>query len=226
MRIQGPDMIKQRQLFDNIYFFRQIEVGPFHNFTYVLGCPDTKKACLIDPGWETISFLEILKENKFKLEALLLTHNHPDHTQSVEELILEVNPKIYTFKEETHRWSYLSKKIFGLDDNDIISMGNLKLKALYTPGHTQDGLCFIFDNKIFTGDTLFVNGCGRCDLPESSPAKLYDSLYNKLKNLPPNLKVYPGHNYGETPQSTIQEELASNPFLKMKSQEEFIRFRV
>ena len=219
-------MTRQAQLFDNIYFFKQLEVGPFHNFTYVLGCPTTKKACLIDPGWETASFLEILKKNKFKLEALLLTHNHPDHTQSVEELILEKNPKIYTYKEQTEKWSFLSKKVLGVEESDVIEVGELKLKTIYTPGHTKDGLCFILDNKIFTGDTLFVNGCGRCDLPESEPAKLYDSLYNKLKNLPKNLKIYPGHHYGNTPFSTLEEELRSNPYLKMKSQEEFIRFRV
>ena len=162
-------MMDQRQLFDNIYFFRQIEVGPFHNFTYVLGCPTTKKACLIDPGWETASFIEVLKNNKLKLEAILLTHNHPDHTQSVEELILKFNPKIYTYKEEIDRWSFLSKKVFGVGEGENIHIGELNLTTLHTPGHTKDGLCFIVDNKIFTGDTLFVNGCGRCDLPESKP---------------------------------------------------------
>ena len=219
-------MMDQRQLFDNIYFFRQIEVGPFHNFTYVLGCPTTKKACLIDPGWETASFIEVLKNNKLKLEAILLTHNHPDHTQSVEELILKFNPKIYTYKEEIDRWSFLSKKVFGVGEGENIHIGELNLTTLHTPGHTKDGLCFIVDNKIFTGDTLFVNGCGRGDLPESEPANLYDSLYKKLKNLPKNLIVYPGHHYGKTSSSTLEEELKSNPFLKMQSQEEFIRFRL
>ena len=212
-------------LFKNIYFFQQMEVGPFHNFTYVLGCPDTKKACLIDPGWEGQKFLDILKKRKLKLESILITHHHPDQTESVLELILEKNPKIYVHENEIGRWQHLSPKVYGLKDNDTVKVGELNLKALSTPGHTTDSLCFLFDDKLFTGDTLLVGSCGRCDLPESNPSHLYHSLYTKIKSLPQKLQIYPAHHYGKTPSSTLEKEFQSNPFLNMESEEEFIRFR-
>ncbi|MBI2608690.1 MAG: MBL fold metallo-hydrolase [Deltaproteobacteria bacterium] len=214
-----------RQLFKNIYFFEQCEVGPFHSFSYIIGCQNTKKACLIDPGWEPHTFQSILKRAKLKLHSILLTHHHPDQTQAVLDFILENDPFIYLYESQVSEWQHLSHKVKGVKDKDHVEVGHLTFQVHHTPGHTLDSLCFELEDKLFTGDTLQVENVGRCDLPESDATLLYQSLYEKIKSFLPSLKVYPGHHYGPHPHSTLQNEFQKNPYLQFKSLEEFIRFR-
>jgi glyoxylase-like metal-dependent hydrolase (beta-lactamase superfamily II) len=124
-----------------------------------------------------------------------------------------------------HKNSPLPKDI-SCSDSDILSIGNLKLKVIHTPGHSQDSICLLCDDGKFvlTGDTLFVGNCGRTDLPGSSSAELYHSLFDKLSNLEDSLVVYPGHDYGATPTSTIGNEKKTNFVLRPRTEEEFVQF--
>ena len=123
-----------------------------------------------------------------------------------------------------HKNSQLEKDI-EVNDGDLIRVGKLELRVIHTPGHSEDSICLVLDrNFVLTGDTLFVGNCGRTDLPGSSPAEMYSSLHNKLAKLEDGLVVYPGHNYGSSPTSTIAEEKRSNYVLKSRTESEFISF--
>ncbi len=111
-----------------------------------------------------------------------------------------------------------------MNDGDVLKVGNLEIKVVHTPGHCPDSCCFIAEKAIFTGDTLFVGECGRTDLPGSDVKSMHDSLLNKIRNLPDELVVYPGHDYGKTPTSTLGYEKANNYTLKHRTLPEFIRF--
>ncbi|MBS7614878.1 MBL fold metallo-hydrolase, partial [Candidatus Bathyarchaeota archaeon] len=109
-------------------------------------------------------------------------------------------------------------------DGDIIKVGKITLKVIHTPGHTPDSICLLFDKKLVTGDTLFVGECGRTDLSGGNPAEMYNSLFGKLMKLDDDVEIYPGHDYGLKPKSTIGEEKRINYVLEERSLEEFVEF--
>ncbi|MBI2026789.1 MAG: MBL fold metallo-hydrolase [Deltaproteobacteria bacterium] len=213
------------ELFRKIYYFQQVTSSPFHQLSYVIGCQETAKACIIDPSLDYENCVSLLDKNSLKLEALLLTHSHADQLESLLELCLNFDLKIYAHPDGLHKLSYIKAHFISVLEAHKISLGNLTFQAFHTPGHTPDSLCFLLENKLFTGDTLHIGGCGRCDLPQSDPASLYDSLYRKIKSLPMDLKVYPSHHYGIQPTSTLREEFKNNPYLQFSSEEEFILYR-
>ena len=112
-----------------------------------------------------------------------------------------------------------------IQDNTIIELGNLKIKVIHTPGHTPGGVLFLVEDNLFTGDTLFVEGCGRTDLPGSNTKQMYHSL-EKIKSMDENIKIYPGHDYGSMKISTIKHEKENNPYLLAKDEENFINDRL
>jgi glyoxylase-like metal-dependent hydrolase (beta-lactamase superfamily II) len=116
------------------------------------------------------------------------------------------------------------KKDISVEDGDVIRLGTVEIKILHTPGHTSDSICLVVNDAIITGDTLFVGECGRTDLPSGNSADLYDSLFNKIARLDRSLKVYPGHDYGNRPYSTLGHEIDTNYTLKPRSRQEFTRF--
>ncbi|MBI4258634.1 MAG: MBL fold metallo-hydrolase [Thaumarchaeota archaeon] len=194
----------------------QIPVGHMDNFTYVIG--DSGEALIIDPSWDLDKVLDETSKNGLKVVAMANTHHHFDHTKGNKELADRTGAKIYA-----HRSSALPKDV-ALDDGGEIPVGKIKVKVLHTPGHTPDSVCFLVQKNLFTGDTLFVDECGRVDLPGGSSEDLYHTFFDKLLKLDDNVVVYPGHDYGEKPYSTIGEQRKSNYTLKPRSREEFIRF--
>jgi glyoxylase-like metal-dependent hydrolase (beta-lactamase superfamily II) len=123
-----------------------------------------------------------------------------------------------------HKNSQLEKHT-AVSDGDVIEIGSVRLRVLHTPGHSKDSMCLILEGQlIFTGDTLFVGNCGRTDLPGSDPAEMYHSLFDKLAKLDDKLIVYPGHNYGSAPTSTIGREKKTNYVLQQRTKQEFLEF--
>ena len=197
---------------------KQIPVGSMANFTYVIADEKTRAAAVIDPSWDLEKVLDVLKSNDLKLKYIINTHTHFDHVLGNEQLAALTGAKIIM-----HRNSALEKDMT-VDDNDIIQLGNIGIKVFHTPGHSKDGICLLVENKLFTGDTLFVGNCGRIDLPGGSAAELYDSLFGKLAKLDDQIEIYPGHDYGSRPYSTIGEEKRNNYVLKPRTKEEFLLF--
>ncbi|MEO9364862.1 MULTISPECIES: MBL fold metallo-hydrolase [Candidatus Nitrosocaldus] len=194
---------------------RQIKVGRMANFTYIVGDESSKVAAVIDPSWDLEVVMDEIKRNSMRLEYIINTHTHFDHVLGNEQLKALTGAKIVM-----HANSPLDKDV-AVDDNDVIALGNLRIKVIYTPGHSKDSICLLVENKLFTGDTLFVGSCGRVDLPGGDAGELYESL-RRIASLDESIEVYPGHDYGYERYSTIGKEKRSNPVLRVKSKDEFI----
>ena len=204
--------------------FEQIAVGQMQNFSYIIGDENSKEAAVVDPGWEVDKILQTAKEHDLNINKILLTHNHYDHINGVKQLFDATDATIFVHKEDESEIEKLGiKKIKIIRDNEIIEIGKIKVKVLHTPGHSPGSVCYLFDNKLITGDMLFVEAIGRVDLPGGDIEKMFNSL-QKLKELNDDIEVYPGHDYGSKPHSTIGYEKKNNPYMKA-SKEEFFRIR-
>lgn len=190
-------------------FFKQLKLGIMENFSYIIGSEG--EAALVDPGWEYKKLIEACEKENLKIKKILLTHAHYDHAKDLTKLAARTDAEIYVHKSEDIKSKDF--KIRYIKDNDIINVGKIKIKVLHTPGHSSGGVCFLFDKKLISGDTLFVGAIGRVDLPGSSEEDMKQSL-KKLSKLDKDIEVYPGHDYGNKPSSTIGFEKKNNPFLK------------
>lgn len=197
----------------------QISVGQMSNFSYLIIDNEEKETAIIDPSWDLEKILEIIKKNEYKVKYVINTHSHFDHILGNDQIVAITKCKVIQHKNSKE------KHDISVNDGDELKIGKTCLKVLFTPGHSKDSICLIVDSKIIiTGDTLFVGNCGRTDLPGSDPEEMYKSLFEKVYNLDDNLLVYPGHNYGSKPISTIGEEKKTNYVLVPRTKEQFIKF--
>lgn len=199
-------------------FLEQRLIGTMANFGYLIGDPVRKVAAVIDPSFDARILELAARENGYAIETILNTHHHPDHVFDNERLADETGARV-----AAHRLSMVRKDLV-LEDGQILPVGELKVKVVHTPGHSPDSCCFIVSGHVFTGDCLFVGDCGRVDLPGSDPRQMYDSLFNKVRNMDDHLIVCPGHHYGPTARSTIGREKATNHVFQPRSLEEFLEF--
>lgn len=198
-------------------FFKQIKHHG-DNFSYVIADEATKEAAVVDPSFNAETITKILKEQGFQLKFIINTHEHGDHTAGNQDL-----QKVFNAKIAAHKRSKINKQI-SLEDGDTLRLGKTTIKVIHTPGHTPDSICLLINGKLLTGDTLFVGECGRTDLPGGNPKDMYNSLFNKILKLDNTVEVYPGHDYGEFPHSTIGKERKTNYTLEKRTLEEFIEF--
>jgi len=198
----------------------QIPVGSMLNFSYIVYDEKNSIGAIIDPSWDLEKLLVFLEKKNITAKYIINTHTHFDHILGNDHISEITKAEIIQHERSTQ------KKDRSVVDHENISIGELKLEVLYTPGHSEDSICLIVNREsIITGDTLFVGNCGRVDLPGSNPEKMYDSL-SKVANLDDSLVVYPGHNYGSTPTSTILIEKKNNPMLNFKTKEAFLKYMV
>ena len=199
-------------------FFRQVQQHG-DNFSYIIADDTTREAAVVDSSYNAGEITLILKAKHLKLKYIINTHGHSDHTAGNQELHSFFGAKIVA-----HKISRINADT-KVDDGDIIHVGSIPVKVIHTPGHTPDSVCLLVDNqKLLTGDTLFVGECGRTDMPGGNSKSMYDSLFHKLLKLSDDVEVYPGHDYGPKPSSTIGEERRSNYTLEPRSLSEFIEF--
>ncbi|MEZ4704447.1 MAG: MBL fold metallo-hydrolase [Bdellovibrionota bacterium] len=207
------------------YWFLQKEIGPMQNYIYFLGDPSTRKAAVIDPAWDQIEIQRTLDEAGYELECMLITHGHPDHINLVETFAHQNNAKIYMHKDEVPWVRGWKETAIATQDQSEVQIGSLTVKCMHTPGHTEGSQCFLFDQNIVTGDTLFIDGCGRTDLPGGNSKKLYESLSQKIKNLPDTMIMYPGHNYAAHKHIDLGSQKQTNPYLRALTISDFISMR-
>lgn len=188
------------------------------NFIYLIGDPATKACAVIDAGWGANEIIAEAKKAGLTITHILLTHTHFDHSNAAKGLAKKTGAKIYV-----HRLECGDEEGFvPFADGNTINVGGLVIKCLHTPGHTPGSSCFLTDKSVFAGDTLFVDGIGRTDLDGSDPEEMFKSL-KLLSELPDATIVYPGHNYGGEPVSTIGEQRRRNPYLRCRSMGEFLK---
>lgn len=208
------------------------------NFVYLIGDRDRRECVVVDPAWDVAGIAAIAAQDGMKLTGALATHYHPDHVGGsfpglgvVEGIValLETHPmKVHCQKTEAE-WIRKMTGISGSDlelheSGDSLTIGDTWIQLLHTPGHTPGSQCFLVDQKLVAGDTLFLQGCGRTDLPGGDPDEMYRSLHQRLAKLPDDTMLYPGHLYSEEPSATLGETRRSNYVFQMKSLEDWRRF--
>lgn len=201
--------------------FQSLKIGPEKNFCYLLLCPRTLDAALFDPAFEAERVAKWCKKvalengvENLNMKYLIATHGHRDHAGGFPEM-LEIFPqaKVACHADDVYRLRAFGIKVNEpLVDGQSIHVGKIEVKAIHTPGHTEGGCCYHIEDFLLSGDTLFIDQCGRTDLLGASESELYFSL-QKLKKLPPYTIIYPGHDYGPKPFATLKEQLATNPAL-------------
>ena len=187
-------------------------------YTYIIASAKGREAVIIDPVIENVeSYIRILNELDLKLVKVIDTHIHADHVTGASKL-QKVTDCTTLMGEHTPAETVDIK----VKDSEIINIDNLKIKSLYTPGHTSDSYSFLMDNYLFSGDTLLINGTGRTDFQNGSSKDAYNSIFNKLLKLPEETLLYPAHDYKGQTVSTIGREKRSNPRLQVKNVDEYI----
>ncbi len=231
---------------ENLYF-RQVLAGrqvagsdPFasqmRNFMYLIGDPQKREALIVDPAWDVASLLDLAADDGYEVTGALVTHYHPDHVggdlfgtrvQGLATLLERRAVPIYVNKHEADGVKVVTgvseSDLRRVDDGDTVALGEQEVRFLHTPGHTPGSQCFLVGDRLVAGDTLFVQGCGRVDLPGGDPEQMYHTLTGKLAKLPPETVLYPGHDYGPSPTSTIGDELDSNLYMRVRSLEDWRR---
>ena len=214
---------------ESLLYFKQIEIGPMQNFTYLIGDTETREALVVDAAWDIPGVIQIAEQDGFSITKALVTHYHQDHLggefsgyhiQGAAELLEQVKAKVYINKAEA---PFLARLI-GLSESDIVkveggdttNVGNMTVTFIHTPGHTPGSQCFLIENRLVAGDTLFINSCGRVDLPGSSPEDMYHSL-RKLSELSDSTVLYPGHNYSNQPFASLSDQKRHNPYLHLST---------
>jgi len=216
-------------------YLRQAQLGPMANYVYIIGDPAARKAAVIDPAWDVAAICDFVEKEGYEIDKILITHYHPDHLggrmmgQSIEgaaQMLERVKAKVYVNKHEAEG----VKQVAGLSDSDLVKVdagdvfkiGDMDVKFLHTPGHTPGSQCFLADGNLISGDTLFVNSCGRVDLPGSDPEAMYHSLNQTLKKLDDSTVVYPGHAYSSESNSTIGKQKRTNMYMRFETLDDFL----
>ena len=213
---------------DDELIVEQIQIGPMANFTYLVGSRSSREVAVVDPAWEVDGILDRINEQGYTLTAALATHYHPDHIgggmgghsiAGVTQLLERSPVKVYAHRDEAAG----VRKVTGISESDLVkvdsgdklTVGAIEIEFLHTPGHTPGSQCFRIKNTLVSGDTLFIDGCGRVDLPGSDSEQMFRSL-QKLKALPDETLLLPGHNYSNVPNATMGEAKQVNAYLAVR----------
>jgi hydroxyacylglutathione hydrolase len=195
----------------------QVRIGR-DNFSYIIYDESSKKAAIVDPGFGEGQLEKEIRSRDLSVEYIILTHHHADHTAGAVSLRNFYGARILAHEKDALMIRGVDLTLF---DGEIIKIGEVDVEIVHTPGHTPGGICLLVEKKfILTGDTLFIDECGRCDLPGSSLSDMFHSL-KKLGSLPDELVVYPGHDYGPKPSDTLGNQKRTNYTMKARSVEEF-----
>lgn len=195
--------------------FEQVATGGCQS--YLIGCGETCSAALIDPEIRQIDRYQTLAtRDGLRIRFVIDTHTHADHFSAARQLGEMLGVPVVMHRESPAAFATLR-----LDDGDMLAIGQLRVRAIHTPGHTRDSMCLVTEDRVFTGDTLLIGATGRTDLPTGDPDALYDSLFHKVLKLDPALKVYPAHDYKGRSHSTIAKELSENPRLQERDRAAF-----
>lgn len=205
-------------------YVRQLKLGPMDNFIYLLGAQDARETAVVDPAWDVPAILSAAEADGRTITHALLTHHHGDHVNGVDELRAAIpGVDVVAQRQELPGLPFDAR---GVDPGAQVQVGPLAITCVHTPGHTPGSQCFHAAGSLVSGDTLFIGGCGRCDLPGGDPRRMFDSLHHVLGRLPDGTVLLPGHDYADVPTSTLGRERAHNPYLTARDEEQFLAYRM
>ena len=205
------------------------------NCIYLIGDKNTRECVIVDPAWDIDGILEVIEAEEMKLKGSLVTHYHPDHVggsifgmniTGLAELMAKSPSPVYVNKHEADGL----KQVTGLSDSDLrltdseekLTIGAIDITFMHTPGHTPGSQCFRVENYLVAGDTLFLQGCGRVDLPGGDSEVMYDTLTRRLAKIQNEVVLYPGHNYGGKPSAPMGDVRETNSYLQINSLEDWL----
>ncbi len=202
------------------------------NFVYLMGSLETRKVAVVDAAWDIEEILRIVAADVIELTHACVSHTHPDHIggqfsglhiEGITELLEKAKVKVIVHKEEAEFLKFLSPSdLIKVESGDGIDVGGINIRLIHTPGHTPGSQCFLIDDRLVSGDTLFIGSCGRVALPGGNAEQMYFSLTQRLMDLPETTLLFPGHNYSDKSISTLGEQQRTNPYLQFHSLREFL----
>ncbi len=210
----------------NSIILQQMEIGPLQNFIYFIGDPLTREIAVVDPAWDVKYLRREAKKHNYKITHIFLTHGHPDHVNGLEEMLSHHDIPVYISKHEADFYMPRCKNLHKVEDQEKLKVGAVEFTCILAPGHTPGCQCFKHDDVLISGDAVFIDGCGRCDLPGGDARVMYNTLHNIIMELPDSTIIYPGHNYGPTPYATLRSQKQTNPYLQCESEREFLEQRM
>jgi glyoxylase-like metal-dependent hydrolase (beta-lactamase superfamily II) len=208
------------------------------NFVYLIGDREKREAMAVDPAYGVHELAELLAADGMRLVGVLATHWHPDHVggdlmgypiEGIRDLLArdDIAAKVHVHRGEAEwvkRTTGVSDSDLALHDSgDTVSVGDVPVRLMHTPGHTPGSQCFLVDGRLVAGDTLFLEGCGRTDLPGGDPAAMYESLTQRLATVPDDTVLYPGHRYSPEPSATMGETRTRNYVFRLRSPDQWMR---
>ena len=208
------------------YTIKTFDVGPMANIIYIITDNKSKESAIIDPAWDMSEVYKYIGENNLILKKILLTHSHHDHINAIDEILISHDLEIHINKKEKVFWKKEYDSFVINHGGDTIKLGETEIRSLHTPGHTPGSTCYHIGDDLIAGDTLFVFGCGRCDLHGGNPEEMFNTLKDIKMSLDPKTIILPGHNYSIKRESTLQEEIQGNPFMKFNNLNKFIDYRM
>ena len=211
---------------DQDFKIHPLELGPMLNFVYLVEDIATKRTAVVDPAWDAPAIIAEAEKLDLKITDILLTHSHHDHINGIEGILEHSHAEIHLLKPEFEFWESDIDKPCLHHGGDEILLGDSKISILHTPGHTPGSACYQLGNEIITGDTLFVFGCGRCDLSGGDPREMFETLKTMKQALPDDMLIHPGHNYSVKKTCTFGEQVEGNPFLHYDDEDQFINYRM
>lgn len=195
------------------------------NNVYIIADRKTKKAAIIDPACSSSQIRQLLKRYQLKLGMILITHAHEEHICSVQDLIELYNVPVYISKLDAEYFHCKWDNMIFVEDGDRILLGNTLLTAIFTPGHSPGSMCYLTESSIFTGDTIFIEGCGFCSRFGTATDDLFHSIQVIKKKIRNSVQVYPGHTYKEEPGATMECLKKYNIYFSIEDKEQFWAFR-
>jgi hydroxyacylglutathione hydrolase len=208
-------------------YVRQLKLGPMENFVYLVGADGARETAIVDPAWDVAAGLRAAEEEGRTITHALISHHHFDHVNGLPQVLAQGGIRVFAHRADVPKLApELQREVTPLDAGDAVEVGPLRIAAMHTPGHTPGSTCWHAGEGLFAGDTVFVNACGRCDLAGGDPEQMFQSL-KRVSQLPDEVRLFPGHDYGDVPVSSVARERERNPyFQKLSSLTDFVAYRM
>lgn len=204
----------------------KMESCSYINYSYVILDLSSGQAAVVDPTWNIDKILAKLDEIKARLTTILLTHSHFDHVNLVSALLDRFKPEVFISRDERDYYNFSCGNLSTLHHLDVIRLGKTAISYLLTPGHTAGGGCYLLSDCIFTGDTLFIEGCGSCGALGGSPEKMFESIQLLKRDVRPKVRVFPGHCFGSPPGCELEYLQRQNLYFQFDRKDQFVEFRM
>ena len=209
------------------YKLHALELGPMENFVYLIHDIASNTAAIVDPAWEVDKIINLAQQQDIQITDILLTHSHHDHINGIHSVLDEYDAQLHLLHDEAKFWGESLAQPALHHGGDFFQLGQSRIEILHTPGHTPGSACYRIENDLITGDTMFVFGCGRCDLSGGDPNVMFDTLRKMKTELPRELIIHPGHNYSpKHPTSTMGAQCDGNPFMHFDNTADFEHYRM